>query len=53
MPESDPLPSNQLSTAARAALAVCHVVDGDRDDFDALLAFYLRVCWPTASTQAQ
>jgi hypothetical protein len=53
MPEPDPVPLNQLSTAARAALAVCHVVDGDRDDFDALLAYCLRVCWPTARNQDQ
>jgi hypothetical protein len=53
MPEPDPLPFNRLSTAARAAFAVCHVADGDRDDFDALLAYYLRLCWPTARNQAQ
>jgi hypothetical protein len=53
MAEQDPLPVNQLSTAARLAVAVYLVVDGDQDDFDALLGYYLSVCWPTARIQDQ
>jgi hypothetical protein len=43
MPEPDPLPLNRLSTAAHAAFAVCQVIDGDCDDFDALPAYYFRL----------
>jgi hypothetical protein len=54
MSEQDPpVPPEAWKRAARVAQALEDIETHDRDAFDALLAYFLRICWPTLKIQAQ